>query len=561
MFPSALLAHDLVRTFGTRRVLDGVSLTASPGHRDRPDRRERRRQVDPAAAARRHRRARDRHRRAPADLGFLHQEMPFDAGRDDRRRARRRAARGPRGPRRAGPARPGALADAAGLAGLAELLAEYGERLERAQLQRRVGRRPAGRPGPRRARPRRPGARPHARLAVRRAARPARARRAADPPARARCCSTSPPTTSTTTPPPSWRRSCATCPASSCCQPRPRLPRRRLHRPDRPRPGRGRSRPATAATTPPTRPHKRAERERWQRRFAEEQEELAELRRCGRGDRAPGRARPRTARQREDGLRPHRRAGPEPDLPPGPQRRPPARRAGAHPGPQTAGTAAVPRSGAWPRAPTTACWCPCGDVRVPGRLDARRSMSRPPTGSWSRAPTARASRRCSPCSPAGCPPTATVRRRRGPAVGLLAQDTVFDRPDRTARETYELALGAERAEAVPLRSLGPARTRGTWTGRSGSCRSASAAGSRWRCWSRDPPELLLLDEPTNHLSPRLVRRAGGGAGHRARRDRRRQPRPLAALPLAGPRTPPDRRKRAGQRGVTAMRREANRFDG
>ena len=29
----ALLAHDLVRSLGGRRVLDGVSLTASPGHR------------------------------------------------------------------------------------------------------------------------------------------------------------------------------------------------------------------------------------------------------------------------------------------------------------------------------------------------------------------------------------------------------------------------------------------------------------------------------------------------------------------------------------------------
>ncbi|MFD1531414.1 hypothetical protein [Pseudonocardia aurantiaca] len=29
----ALLAHDLVRTLGARRVLDGVSLSAAPGHR------------------------------------------------------------------------------------------------------------------------------------------------------------------------------------------------------------------------------------------------------------------------------------------------------------------------------------------------------------------------------------------------------------------------------------------------------------------------------------------------------------------------------------------------
>ncbi|MFD4973531.1 ATP-binding cassette domain-containing protein, partial [Streptomyces sp. NPDC058424] len=29
----ALLAHDFVHTLGDRRLLDGVSLTASPGHR------------------------------------------------------------------------------------------------------------------------------------------------------------------------------------------------------------------------------------------------------------------------------------------------------------------------------------------------------------------------------------------------------------------------------------------------------------------------------------------------------------------------------------------------
>lgn len=74
----ALLAHDLVRNLGGRRVLDGVSLTASPGHRigligengvgkstllrvlagvDAPD----------AGSVIR-----------PPDLGFLHQEMPYD---------------------------------------------------------------------------------------------------------------------------------------------------------------------------------------------------------------------------------------------------------------------------------------------------------------------------------------------------------------------------------------------------------------------------------------------------------------------------------------------------
>ncbi|MFC7466873.1 ATP-binding cassette domain-containing protein [Actinomadura keratinilytica] len=74
----ALLAHDLVRVLGGRRVLDGVCLTAAPGHRigligengvgkstllrllagtDRPD---------------------SGHVVRPADLGFLHQELPHD---------------------------------------------------------------------------------------------------------------------------------------------------------------------------------------------------------------------------------------------------------------------------------------------------------------------------------------------------------------------------------------------------------------------------------------------------------------------------------------------------
>jgi ATPase subunit of ABC transporter with duplicated ATPase domains len=76
---SALIAHDLVRKLGGRRILDVISLTASPGRRigligangvgkssllralagvDEPD----------AGSVTR-----------PADLGFPHQEMPYDA--------------------------------------------------------------------------------------------------------------------------------------------------------------------------------------------------------------------------------------------------------------------------------------------------------------------------------------------------------------------------------------------------------------------------------------------------------------------------------------------------
>ncbi|MFB4426494.1 ABC-F family ATP-binding cassette domain-containing protein [Streptomyces sp. QL37] len=95
-----------------------------------------------------------------------------------------------------------------------------------------------------------------------------------------------------------------------------------------------------------------------------------------------------------------------------------------------------------------------------------------------------------------------VRRKGGLSVGMLAQDTVFARPDRTVRDTYAHALGSERAEAVPLHSLGlmSEADLGKQVGR-------LSVGQRRRLalalLVAHPPELLLLDEPTNHLSPRL----------------------------------------------------------
>ncbi|WP_335934826.1 ABC-F family ATP-binding cassette domain-containing protein [Streptomyces sp. PTD5-9] len=95
-----------------------------------------------------------------------------------------------------------------------------------------------------------------------------------------------------------------------------------------------------------------------------------------------------------------------------------------------------------------------------------------------------------------------VRRRPGLSVGLLSQDTVFERPDRTVRDTYALALGAERAEEVPLTSLGlmhePDLEKPVGRLSVGQRRRLALALLVAR-----PPELLLLDEPTNHLSPRL----------------------------------------------------------
>ncbi|MFL4908934.1 ABC-F family ATP-binding cassette domain-containing protein [Streptomyces sp. MMS24-I2-30] len=95
-----------------------------------------------------------------------------------------------------------------------------------------------------------------------------------------------------------------------------------------------------------------------------------------------------------------------------------------------------------------------------------------------------------------------VRRRPGLTVGLLRQDTVFDRPDRTAQETYEGSLGAERAEAVPLSSLGLLHEADL-----DKPVGHLSVGQRRRLalalLVARPPQLLLLDEPTNHLSPRL----------------------------------------------------------
>lgn len=117
-----------------------------------------------------------------------------------------------------------------------------------------------------------------------------------------------------------------------------------------------------------------------------------------------------------------------------------------------------------------------------------------------------------------------VRRRGGLTVGMLTQDTVFDRDDRTVHDTYELSLGATRAEKVPLSSLGLMHTADL-----DKPVGHLSVGQRRRLalalLVARPSQLLLLDEPTNHLSPRLcdeleeALRTGPGAIVLASHDR------------------------------------------
>ncbi|MFE9628085.1 ABC-F family ATP-binding cassette domain-containing protein [Streptomyces sp. NPDC006527] len=248
---------------------------------------------------------------------------------------------------------------------------------------------------------------------------------------------------------------------------------------------------------------KRAERERWERRYAEEQEELAELRQAagvtahrvapdrgrtdnekmGYGHRA-GRVqnqisrRVRNATRRLEDLERTQVAEP-----PRPLR-------------FAAGDMAA-RSEEGP-APLVSLV----DVRVPGRL-ALDGLEISPTDRLLVTGGNGAGKSTLLAVLAGrLPAEGEVRRRRRLTAGLLTQDTVFERPDRTVRDTYEQSLGAQRAEKVPLGSLGlmPERDLDKPVGH-------LSVGQRRRLalalLVARPPQLLLLDEPTNHLSPRL----------------------------------------------------------
>ncbi|GIH14396.1 ABC-F family ATP-binding cassette domain-containing protein [Rugosimonospora africana] len=500
MSVSALLAHDLVRTFGSRRVLDGVSLVASPGHRigligengtgkstllrllagaDEPD---------SGTVVR------------PPDLGFLHQEMPFepastiaDVVDDALREAREILAALDR--------LTGALGSTVeGSPAYAELLSEYGERLDRAQetdawdADRRAGIVIAGLglgelPRDRTLASISGGQRARLGLAALLIRRPSAL--LLDEPtnhlddAAAVFLEEQLRSLPGVVVLASHDRAFldAVCTDLIDLDPAVEGPTRY-----------GGNYSAYQA-------EKRAEWERWQRRFAEEQEEIADLRQSvsvTAHQVAPGRARRdsekmgyghttgrvqnqisrrvRNATRRLDELeREQVRKPPEP---------------------------LRFRASTLTSTVTDGILVSLRDIRVPGRLSLDRLDVSASDRLLVTGPNGAGKSTLLGVLAGRLDATGDIHGRRGLRIGLLTQDTDFDRLDRTARETYEQALGPQRAETVPLRSLGLLAARDL-------ARPVGdlSVGQRRRLalalLIADPPELLLLDEPTNHLSPRL----------------------------------------------------------
>jgi macrolide transport system ATP-binding/permease protein len=96
-----------------------------------------------------------------------------------------------------------------------------------------------------------------------------------------------------------------------------------------------------------------------------------------------------------------------------------------------------------------------------------------------------------------------ITRRKGLRVGLLKQDVRFADPTASPRRIYEQTLGERRAESVPLTGLGLIAPRDVDrpVGRLsiGQQRRLALA-----LILAKPPHVFLLDEPTNHLSLSLA---------------------------------------------------------
>ncbi|MFD9895379.1 ABC-F family ATP-binding cassette domain-containing protein [Amycolatopsis sp. NPDC059027] len=98
------------------------------------------------------------------------------------------------------------------------------------------------------------------------------------------------------------------------------------------------------------------------------------------------------------------------------------------------------------------------------------------------------------------PASGTVHFGHGVRVGMLDQDVEFDDPAKTAHQVYREALGEE---APPMSRLGLLASRDL-----GRPVGALSVGQRRRLalavLLAQPPDVLLLDEPTNHISLALA---------------------------------------------------------
>lgn len=144
------------------------------------------------------------------------------------------------------------------------------------------------------------------------------------------------------------------------------------------------------------------------------------------------------------------------------------------------------------------------DVSVPGRLHVDRLDVRPETRLLVTGPNgAGKSTLLSLLAGAVAPHGGRLVRRKGLRIGLLEQDVRFADPSASARAVYASVLGEERAARVPLESLGLVGLldldRPVAQLSIGQQRRVALALILAR-----PPHVFLLDEPTNHLSLSLA---------------------------------------------------------
>jgi macrolide transport system ATP-binding/permease protein len=97
------------------------------------------------------------------------------------------------------------------------------------------------------------------------------------------------------------------------------------------------------------------------------------------------------------------------------------------------------------------------------------------------------------------PDAGRVRRRPALRVALLDQDVRWPEPGLSARTLYERAVGEQRAESLPLTSLGLLADRDV-DRPVGSLSIGQQRRTALALIIARPPHVFLLDEPTNHLS-------------------------------------------------------------